>query len=348
MSSPNRLCLYLLSIDLTFVTWSYWSSLLANYLNVTKSSRIQPPCSFMKFRSSIFLLLCAGSVTAQQIIPLYSGTIPNATSYTMKEIATEKEGKTVWYQKVSKPTLTIFLPPKETASGAGVVIFPGGGYSGESYEAEGILIAETFIKHGVAAFIVKYRLPSDSIMADKQIGPLQDAQRAIKIVREHAVEWSLKSDKIGIMGFSAGGHLAATAGTKFKESLIENTTNTNLRPDFMILIYPVISMTEILAHKGSRTNLLGANPTADQIERFSNELHVTDQTPPTYLTHAGDDKVVDVDNSLVFYEALRHHNVPTELHVYPKGNHGFVLKLPTEEWMQPLFVWMNKNNWLTK
>lgn len=296
----------------------------------------------------ILPLLFAGSVSAQQVIPLYSGAIPNATSYTMTELTTEKEGKIVWYRKVSKPTMTIFLPSKENASGTGVVIFPGGGYSGESYDAEGVKIAETFTKHGVAAFVVKYRLPSDSIMVDKTIGPLQDAQRAIKTVRERATEWGLKSDKIGIMGFSAGGHLAATAGTKFNEPFIENTNKTSLRPDFMILIYPVISMNETLGHKGSRANLLGTNPTTEKIEQFSNELHVTKQIPPTYLTHAGDDKVVDVDNSLAFYEALRHQSVPAEMHLYPKGDHGFVLKIPTEEWMQPLFVWMKKNEWVAK
>ncbi|GAB3713729.1 alpha/beta hydrolase [Spirosoma flavus] len=292
------------------------------------------------------VLALAGHVRAQQIIPLYTGSIPNATSYAMKELTQEKDGRVVWYRKVSKPTLTIFLPPKETASGTGVVIFPGGGYSGESYDAEGLKIAESFIKHGVAAFIVKYRLPSDSIMVDKSIGPLQDAQRAIKVVRERAAEWGIKPDKIGIMGFSAGGHLASTAGTKFNESQIENTNKTSLRPDFMVLIYPVISMNETLGHKGSRTSLLGPKPTAEQIERFSNELHVTNQIPPTYLTHSGDDTVVDVDNSIAFYEALRHHNVAAELHLYPTGNHGFVLKLPTEEWMRPLFTWMKKNDWL--
>lgn len=299
-----------------------------------------------KCKLCIFLLFLAGSGKAQRVLPLYSGTIPNATSYTMQEVASEKDGRIIWYRKVSKPTLTIFLPAKEKASGAGVVIFPGGGYSGESYDGEGTRIAETFIDHGVAAFVVKYRLPSDSIMVDKSIGPLQDAQRAIKVVRERAAEWNIEPDKIGIMGFSAGGHLAATAGTKFNEPLIENTNNSSLRPDFMILAYPVISMGEALAHKGSRTNLLGAHPTAEQIERFSNELHVTAQTPPTYLTHAGDDNVVDVDNSIAFYEALRHHKVPAEMHLYPTGNHGFVLKLPTEEWMVPLFTWMEKNDWV--
>jgi len=295
---------------------------------------------------SLLLLFLAGSVKAQQIIPLYSGTIPNATSYTMREIASEKDGRVVWYRKVSKPTLTVFLPTQEKASGTGVIIFPGGGYSGESYQAEGIRIAETFINHGVAALVVKYRLPSDSIMVDKSIGPLQDAQRAIQVVRERAAEWNIQPDKVGIMGFSAGGHLASTAGTHFDEPLIENTRNTSLRPDFMILVYPVISMNETLSHKGSRMNLLGERPTAEQIVRFSNEWHVTSQTPPTYLTHAGDDTVVDVDNSLAFYEALRHHNVPAELHLYPTGNHGFVLKLPTEEWMVPLFTWMKGNGWV--
>lgn len=299
-----------------------------------------------KFTLVSILLCLTGSSKAQQIIPLYAGPIPNATSYAMQELATEKDGRVVWYRKVAKPTLTIFLPAPEKASGAAVLLLPGGGYGGESYDAEGVRIAETFIQHGVAAFVVKYRLPSDSIMVDKSIGPLQDAQRAIQLVRERAVEWNLKPDKIGIMGFSAGGHLAATAGTHYHEPLIENPHKTSLRPDFMILVYPVISMQEVPAHKGSRANLLGEHPTKAQIDRFSNELHVTTQTPPTYLTHSGDDTVVDVDNSIVFYEALRRHKVPAEMHLYPTGNHGFVLKLPTEEWMVPVFTWMKGNGWV--
>lgn len=299
-----------------------------------------------KIKLCILLLLVAGSSKAQQIIPLYTGPIPNATSYAMQEIPTVKDGRVVWYRNVSKPTLTIFLPAKENASGTAVLLFPGGGYSGESYDAEGVRIAQTFIRHGVAAFVVKYRLPSDSIMVDKSIGPLQDAQRAIQLVRERAADWSIQPDKIGIMGFSAGGHLASTAGTHFDEPLIENPNKTSLRPDFMILVYPVISMQEVPAHKGSRANLLGEQPTKAQIDRFSNDLHVTTQTPPTYLTHSGDDTVVDVDNSIAFYEALRHHKVPAELHLYPTGNHGFVLKLPAEEWMVPLFTWMKGNEWV--
>ncbi|HEY0108056.1 MAG TPA: prolyl oligopeptidase family serine peptidase, partial [Fibrella sp.] len=152
--------------------------------------------------------------------------------------------------------------------------------------------------------------------------------------------------KVGLMGFSAGGHLAATAGTHFTTTYIPNPKGTNLRPDFLILIYPVISMTETLAHKGSKDLLLGPMPTQENVRLFSNEQQVTAQTPPTWLTHTGDDTVVPVDNSIQFYQALVRNKVPAEMHLYPAGNHGFVLKQPTDEWMQPLFAWMKKNGWL--
>lgn len=285
---------------------------------------------------------------AQQIIPLYTGSIPNSINYNMQEITlSDKGGRMEGYRNISKPTLAVYLPDKKRSNGSAVIICPGGGYYAEVNQKEGINIASAFIKHGVAAFILKYRLPSDSIMKDKSIGPLQDAQQAIKLVRQHAAEWNIDTSKVGIMGFSAGGHLASTAGTHFDSSFISNKEHINLRPDFMILVYPVISMTNKLAHMGSRDNLLGTNPSIEKINFFSGELQVTDKTPPTWLTQAGDDKVVDVDNSIVFYEALRHHNVPAEMHLYPKGDHGFVLKLPTEEWMQPLFEWMKKNDWVS-
>lgn len=298
----------------------------------------------LKPLATALLLAVSIAAGAQQILPLYSGAIPNATSYTMKEIAVTKEGRVHYYQKVSKPTLTVFLPPKEKNTRTGVIIFPGGGYVSESYEGEGVKIAGTFLRQGVAAFVVKYRLPSDSIMVDKSTGPLQDAQQAIRTVRENAGKWGL--DRIGIMGFSAGGHLASTLATHYRDALIDNPSGTSLRPDFQILIYPVISMNETLSHKGSRTALLGQKPSPENIERFSNEWHVTSDTPPAYLTHTGDDRVVDVDNTLTYYEALRHHHVSAEVHLYPKGDHGFVLKLPTEEWMQPVFTWMRSNKWL--
>ncbi len=297
--------------------------------------------------SVCIIMFLQSQLYAQQTIPLYTGSIPNSINYNVQEITlSDKGGRMEGYRNISKPTLAVYLPVKEQPNGSAVIICPGGGYFME-FNQIAINVANTFIRHGVAAFILKYRLPSDSIMKDKSIGPLQDAQQAIKLVRQHAAEWNIDTSKVGIMGFSAGGHLASTAGTHFDSSFISNKEHINLRPDFMILVYPVISMTNKLAHMGSRDNLLGANPSIEKINFFSSELQVTDKTPPTWLTQAGDDKVVDVDNSIVFYEALRHHNVPAEMHLYPKGDHGFVLKLPTEEWMQPLFEWMKKNDWVS-
>lgn len=293
------------------------------------------------------LLVCSQGncqILKKQIVDLYPASIPNSKPYPMKEIVKEENGQILWYRKVSKPTLTIYHPKKEIATGAAVIICPGGGYSGESYLREGTQIAEAFVRKGIAAFILKYRLPSDSIMIDKSIGPLQDAQQAIKTVRQHALEWKLDPSKIGIMGFSAGGHLASTAGTHFNKSYIPNVENISLKPNFMILVYPVISMKDEITHHGSRQNLLGTNPSTEQVLSFSNELHVSPNTPPTWLTHAGDDTAVTVENSIRFYQNLIRNKVPAEMHLYPKGNHGFVLSLPTDEWMQPLFAWMKKSS----
>jgi len=294
----------------------------------------------------VLFLFVSGSLllSAQKTIPLYSSVIPNSIPYAMKEmIIEEKPGVFHGYRNISVPSLAVYLPDQKIATGAAVIICPGGGYGMESYRREGTKIAEAFILKGIAAFVLKYRLPSDSIMKDKTIGPLQDAQQAIKTVHQRAKEWNLDSRKIGIMGFSAGGHLASTAGTHFDKSYIPNTENISLRPDFMILIYPVISMGDELTHRGSRKNLLGNDPTTDQQRFFSNELHVTGDTPPTWLTHAGDDTVVPVENSIRFYKELISHKIPSEMHLYPSGNHGFVLSQPTDEWMAPLFSWMKKS-----
>jgi acetyl esterase/lipase len=177
-------------------------------------------------------------------------------------------------------------------------------------------------------------------MTDKSIGPLQDAQQAIKTLRKRASEWNVNENKIGIMGFSAGGHLASTAATHHDKAYIPDTENFNLRPDFLILVYPVISMTDELTHMGSRNNLLGMKPSPDKIALFSNELQVNATTPPTWLTHTGDDTAVPVENSIRFYQALVKNSVPAEMHLYPRGNHGFILNLRPEEWMMPLFSWV--------
>ena len=294
----------------------------------------------------VLVIICTNSLIGQKTFPLYDASIPNAIPTSINEKTYNSNGQFGGYDNVVIPTLEVFLPSKESANGTAVIICPGGGYGRVVYQKEGPDVAKEFIKHGVTAFVLKYRLPSDSVMSDKSIGPLQDAQQAIKIVRERSKEWNIDTNKIGIMGFSAGGHLASSAATHFETPLIPNKANTSLRPDFLILVYPVISMTDQLTHLGSRENLLGKDPTDEKIKYFSNELQITEETPPTYLTHSGDDSVVDVDNSIVFYNALRHNDVPAEMHLYPKGNHGFVFNVPSEVWMRPLFDWMRTNDWI--
>jgi acetyl esterase/lipase len=293
----------------------------------------------------VSILIAYTTAYTQEIIPLYADSIPNSLPYKMKEQKLIWDGQFGGYKSISVPTLECYFPTKETATGSAVIICPGGGYYVEAYREEGINIAQTFIKQGIAAFILKYRLPSDSIMKNKVIGPLQDAQQAIKLVRENAPGWNIDLNKIGIMGFSAGGHLASSAGTHFTKCLVPNPQKISVRPDFMILIYPVISMSDQLTHTSSRRYLLGKNPSAEMIDFFSNELQVSDQTPPTYLTHTGDDQTVNVNNSIVFYQALNKHKIPAEMHLYPTGDHGFVLSIPTEQWMQSVFNWMMSNHW---
>jgi len=294
----------------------------------------------------IALMLSIHLSEGQTILNLYTDKIPNEIPGPDKEM--RNDDGIVRISNISKPTLTVYLPPKEKANGTAVVICPGGGYGINAFKHEGTDVAIELNKMGIAAFILKYRLPSDKIMKDKSIGPLQDAQQAIMVVRQRAKEWNVDPSKIGIAGFSAGGHLASTAGTHFKKSLIDNSGNISLRPDFMILLYPVISFTDSIGHIGSRNNLIGESPSPEVIRLYSNELQVTKLTPPTFLVHAGDDAVVKVANSLKFYEALNKNNVPTELFVYPKGGHGFGLVNPTspDRWMDRCMDWMKSNGWL--
>lgn len=276
---------------------------------------------------------------AQEIINLYPNGVPNSKQSGINEVYNNG-----MFRGVTNPTLEAYLPEKDKASGTAVIICPGGAYSVIVYNGEGVSTAKEFAKKGIAAFVLKYRLPDDSIMLDKTIGPLQDAQQAIKLVRDNAAKWNIDANKIGIMGFSAGGHLAASEATHYKEALIENSSNTSLRPDFQILVYPVISMQEGLTHKDSKKKLLGNNPSKETTDLYSNQLQIIETSPPAYITHATDDNVVDVDNSINYFEVLRHKKVPVEMHIYPKGGHGFVFKQPN--WMLPLFEWMIANKWM--
>ncbi|HLZ16915.1 MAG TPA: alpha/beta hydrolase [Cyclobacteriaceae bacterium] len=298
-----------------------------------------------------FIIICALPMTshAQTTIDLYPGNIPNSKPSANEEVSELRDGITL-ISKITRPTLGIFLPSKEKANGTAVIICPGGGYWVNAISHEGTDVALQFTAMGVAAFVLKYRIPNDATMEKKESGPLQDAQQAIKIVRQQASEWNIDIHKVGIMGFSAGGHLASTAGTHFNKSLIANAEKINLRPDFMILIYPVISFQDSIAHTGSRVQLLGKHPSHDLQNYFSNELQVTKDTPPTFLVHATDDDGVKVENSLVFYQHLIAHKIPAELHTYQNGGHGFGLnnKTTIDKWMERCKNWMTSNGWMGK
>lgn len=291
--------------------------------------------------TALQLLLPARS-KAQDTLALYSGKIPNSRQVQLSALPAKLSPGLVY--RVIRPSLQIYLPDAGTANGSAVLICPGGSYKVLTYAGEGVATAKAFVKKGVTAFVLKYRLPDDLLMVDKTIGPLQDAQQAIKLIRENAAKWQLDVNKIGVVGFSAGGHLASTLATHYRQAVIDNLNGTNLRPDFVVLVYPVISMKDSLTHADSRRNLLGNNPSAQLINLYSNELQVDANTPPTYLTHAGDDQLVNVDNSIVFYEKLRHAHVPAEMHLFPKGGHGFIFGMP--DWGVPLFDWMKRGKWI--
>ena len=273
-------------------------------------------------------------------MPLYEGEIPNAKTAENLEKSTVRDGM-FRIEAVSKPTLTRFNPVNP--NGKTVIICPGGGYSILASAHEGVDVARALNEQGITAFVLKYRIPSDRTAVDKSLAPLQDAQQAIRLVRKNAEKWGLNPQKIGIMGFSAGGHLAATAATHFADKADPSVKDTiSVRPDFSILVYPVVSFAEEITHKGSRNNLIGETPTAEMTQKFSNELQVTPQTPPTFLVHAGDDKTVPVENSLRFYQACIKNKVPAEMHLYAKGSHGFGLKNRTtdDKWFDRLATWL--------
>ena len=289
-------------------------------------------------------------VQAQKQIPLYSGDIPNSKPLRNREYTDTSASGFPVVHKISEPRLTIFEAPKNKATGSAVVICPGGGYSIVAIGHEGFDVAKRFNEMGVTAFVLKYRIPDDSTMINKTIGPLQDAQRAMQYVRENAKQFHIKKNSIGIMGFSAGGHLASTEGTHYENAVIANKKKTSLRPDFMILVYPVISFTDSLMHQGSRDNLLGKPIKTELVSEYSNEMKIDKNTPPTFLIHAKDDQTVKYQNSVAFYDALQRNGVPAEIYFYEKGGHGFGMNNPMSnvKWMDLVQLWMEKNGFLPK
>jgi acetyl esterase/lipase len=292
---------------------------------------------------SLFACIGFSVMKAQstETMNLYPAAIPNAKQAENREKTEKNAGGIPFTTETSIPTLTRYSPAEP--NGTAVVICPGGGYMGTACDHEGQQVAEALNEFGITAFVLKYRLPDDRTCTEKSWVPLQDAQQAIRIVRTHAAEWNVNPHKIGIMGFSAGGHLASTAATHFQRNAdAGNKDTTSVRPDFVALIYPVISFSDKLTHGGSRDRLLGPHPDAAQIQLFSNELQVTHASPPAFLVHAGDDEVVPVGNSIAYYEACLRNRVPAEMHLYPAGGHGFGLRNPKvkDEWLERMVLWM--------
>jgi acetyl esterase/lipase len=286
------------------------------------------------FFALLFFLSTNNSFSQSMKINLWpEGSIPLSIKNNIQEQTISTD--IVRIGKVQVPQIEVYLPNKKSATGQAVIICPGGGYSILAYDWEGTDVAKLLNAHGIAAIVLKYRLPDSLSSTAPDKVPLMDAQQAMRMVREKASGWNIQSNKIGIMGFSAGGHLASTLSTHFEK---------DTRPDFSILIYPVISMDKSVAHMGSRNNLIGKHPTDEMIKLYSNELQVTTNTPPSFIIHASDDDGVPVENSLFYYQALQKNNVPTEMHIYPKGGHGFGLangNRSLESWPRLMIEWMS-------
>ena len=304
------------------------------------------------FRSivpAIIFLSTGFALHAQTVIPLYNGKIPNSKPSSDEEVSKYEADSILVISKISRPTLTIFQAPKEKATGAAVVICPGGGYWVTASKHEGTDVAKRFNRMGVTAFVLKYRIPSEKTMLNKEIGHLQDAQRALQYVRENSKKYGVDKKRVGILGFSAGGHLASTAATHYQKAYIPNPKKTSLRPDFMVLIYPVVSFQDSISHSGSGEQLLGKNALPEKLREYSNELQVTSNTPPTFLVHAKDDQV-KVQNSIVFHNALDKKKVPNEMYLYEKGGHGYGMfnKSSSVLWPDLVEQWLIKMKFIKK
>ncbi|MDR1585529.1 MAG: alpha/beta hydrolase [Prevotellaceae bacterium] len=265
------------------------------------------------------------SMQAQEEIKLYPGGAAESNG-----ITEEKWRDSDFLMNVNEARMYRYSAPENKATGAAVLICPGGGYGGVSAVKEGKEFAEYFNNLGISAFVLYYRMPN----GHREI-PLKDAQTALQLIRKQADDWKIDREQVGVAGFSAGGHLASTLGTHF--------TSKENRPDFMILLYPVITMKAGLTHVGSRQNLLGMNASDELLEQFSNELRVSPQTPVTFIVAASDDNAVPIGNSQAFSNALRKNNVPVLFKTYQKGGHGFGLRkrgLPVDNWTKVLEFWL--------
>ncbi len=286
------------------------------------------------------LLSLPFAIGAQDFIPLWEkGKMPNSKGLELKnDIRNER------IYQVGTPGFYAFFPSQQENKGAAVLICPGGGYERLAYQISGTQLAKWFNTLGISAFVLNYRLPNSPDLKQREIAPLQDAERAMRIIRANAEKWQIKTDKIGVLGTSAGGHLAANLGTATEDlaKTGDDSDKLSFVPNFMILISPVITMGEY-GHATSRKNLLGANPTAGLIEKFSLEKQVTAITPTAFIVHAADDKIVNPRNSLMFYNALLDKNISASLHIFPHGGHAIALRNnpgSTETWTNLCEMWL--------
>src|SRR5690606_7718983 len=280
----------------------------------------------MKFIYSIlFVVLLNYYTLAQEKVALYT-EIPNATK-SAEDLGEENVPVLYKYE----------LPGAKQA----VLVILGGGYSHVAINHEGHEIAKAFNEKGYSAFVLYYRLPKDEFMKVRKIGPLQDAQRGMQYIREH-----YDFDRVGVIGFSAGGHLASSLSNHFDDVKIENEHAIDLAPDFSVLVYPVISMDDEITHKGSKKNLIGEQPNIDDLAYFSLEKQVSTKTPPTFLVHAEDDKAVPIANALGYKEALDRIGVVNHMFIYQTGGHGFGLNNKTDarKWSETMFMWLKDLN----
>lgn len=276
-------------------------------------------------------------------LPLWSEGAPKENKAPKaEEELTDDNGMINRFNHISKAEIFVSFPDKKNNTGAAIVICPGGGYGTQAAGHEGFQLAKFLNKHGITGIVLKYRLP----YGDADI-PLMDAQEAIRYVRSKAKEWNLDEHKIGIAGASAGGHLAAFVSTQFNEPIITDSelSDVSCRPDFSLLLYPVISMDEEITHVGSRRNLIGNTNDWKVARAYSNEYHVSAKTPPTFLVLADNDRAVVPQNSIRYYLALKENNVPAEMHIYAEGGHGFGMRknnIPTDNWPNLFVDWVQK------
>lgn len=300
----------------------------------------------MKTRTLFLLITATLSLGAlqcfgQDFLALWpKNNIPNSKHLPLADsIANER------IYRVMTPGMYAFFPGKQENKGAAVVICPGGGYERLAYVVSGLQLAKWFNTMGITAFVLNYRLPNSPDLIRRETGPLMDAQRAIRYIRANAVKWGINPDKIGIMGSSSGGHVASCAGTITEDvsSIKDSLDKVSYKPDFMILVSPVIDLNTGFAHAGSVKNLLGPGASSDLKQRFSTQLRVTPATPPCFIADAINDKTVNPMNSLLFYQALLQNKVPVSFHAFPQGAHAIALRNnpgSTELWTKLCEMWL--------